>query len=95
VSFSQKLEEDLKRRDFTINALAYSPSQEKLVDLYEGIKDIKDNLIRAVGEPEERFAEDALRILRAVRISAELNFAIEEKTLGGDGEPGPTASQDL
>jgi tRNA nucleotidyltransferase (CCA-adding enzyme) len=80
VEFSQKLEEDLKRRDFTINALAYSPTQEKLVDLYEGIKDIKDNILRAVGEPEERFAEDALRIMRAVRISAELNFTIEAKT---------------
>jgi tRNA nucleotidyltransferase (CCA-adding enzyme) len=89
VSFSQKLEEDLKRRDFTINALAYSPSQEKLVDLYEGIKDIKDNLIRAVGEPEERFAEDALRILRAVRISAELGFAIEEKTLAAMASQAP------
>lgn len=80
VEFSQKLEEDLKRRDFTINALAYSPKAERLVDLYEGIKDIKDNTLRSVGEPEERFAEDALRIMRAVRISAELNFAIEEKT---------------
>ena len=80
VIFSQKLEEDLKRRDFTINALAFSPSQEKLVDLYDGIKDIKDNIVRAVGEPGERFAEDALRILRAVRISAELNFTIEEAT---------------
>ena len=80
VIFSQKLEEDLKRRDFTINALAYSPSKEELVDLYEGIKDIKDNIVRAVGDPHERFAEDALRILRAVRMSAELNFTIEEKT---------------
>ncbi|HVV38813.1 MAG TPA: CCA tRNA nucleotidyltransferase [Candidatus Paceibacterota bacterium] len=80
VQFSQKLEDDLKRRDFTINALAYSPSKNELVDLYEGIKDIKDNLIRAVGDPNERFAEDALRILRAIRISAELNFTIEEET---------------
>jgi putative nucleotidyltransferase with HDIG domain len=80
VEFSQKLEEDLKRRDFTINALAYSPSEGKLVDLYEGIKDIKDTMLRAVGEPEARFAEDALRIMRAVRISAELNFSIEGAT---------------
>ncbi len=80
VIFSQKLEEDLKRRDFTINALAYSPSKRELVDLYDGIKDIKDNTVRAVGNAEERFGEDALRILRAVRISAELNFAIEEGT---------------
>lgn len=80
VIFSQKLEEDIKRRDFTLNALAYGPSKGELVDLYDGIKDIKDNIIRAVGDAEERFGEDALRILRAVRISAELNFTIEEGT---------------
>ena len=80
VSFSQKIEDDLKRRDFTINALAYSPSGGQLLDLYGGIKDIQEGVVRAVGEPSERFAEDALRILRAVRISAELNFTIEEKT---------------
>lgn len=80
VIFSQKLEDDLKRRDFTINALAYSPTQVKLVDLYDGIKDIKDNVVRAVGEPDDRFKEDALRILRAIRIAAELNFSIEERT---------------
>lgn len=80
VSFSKTLEEDLNRRDFTINALAYSPSKNQLVDLYDGIKDIKDNIVRAVGEPKERFAEDALRILRAIRLSAELGFEIEEKT---------------
>lgn len=80
VVFSQNIEEDLKRRDFTINALAYSPSKDKLMDLYDGVKDIKDSVVRAVGDPHERFAEDALRILRAVRISAELNFSIEEQT---------------
>src|SRR3989344_3236972 len=80
VVFSHKLEEDLKRRDFTINALAFDPSQDKLVDLYGGIKDIKDNIVRAVGKPRLRFEEDALRILRAVRLSAELNFSIEEHT---------------
>ncbi len=89
VIFSQTLEEDLKRRDFTINALAFNPSKEKLVDLYEGIKDIKDNIVRAVGEPQERFAEDALRILRAVRISAELNFSIEEKTRAAIAQQAP------
>lgn len=80
VVFSSKLEDDLKRRDFTINAMAYSPSQDKLVDLYDGLKDIKDNLIRAVGDAGERFSEDALRILRAVRLSAELDFSIEDST---------------
>jgi poly(A) polymerase/tRNA nucleotidyltransferase (CCA-adding enzyme) len=80
VVFSQKLEDDLKRRDFTINALAYSPSKDKLIDLYGGIKDIKDTLVRAVGEPSARFAEDALRLVRAIRIAAELNFTLEHKT---------------
>lgn len=80
VQFSDKLEDDLKRRDFTINALAYSQSDNKLVDLYEGIKDIKDNIIRAVGDADTRFEEDALRIMRAVRLAAELDFSIEEKT---------------
>ncbi len=86
VTFSQKLDEDLKRRDFTVNALAYSPSSDELVDLYEGIKDIKDGIIRAVGNPVERFGEDALRIMRAVRLSAELDFQIEAQTKDAMGE---------
>lgn len=81
VVFSKNLEDDLKRRDFTINALAYSPSSQKLIDLYEGLKDIKDNVVRAVGKADERFEEDALRILRAVRLAAELDFSIEPSTL--------------
>jgi len=89
VVFSQKLEDDLKRRDFTINALAYSPSKGELVDLYEGIKDIEAGVVRAVGEPTARFAEDALRILRAVRIAAELGFAIEPATRAAIGECAP------
>lgn len=80
VIFSHKLDDDLKRRDFTINALAYSPSHGKLVDLYDGIKDIEAGVIRAVGDPKERFTEDALRIMRAVRIAAELGFTIEPAT---------------
>jgi putative nucleotidyltransferase with HDIG domain len=80
VIFSSKIEDDLKRRDFTINALAYSPKKEEVLDLYDGLKDIKGHLVRAVGKAQERFAEDALRILRAVRISAELGFAIEGET---------------
>ena len=83
VVFSQKIEDDLKRRDFTINALAYSATKGQLLDLYGGIKDIHARVIRAVGDPLERFNEDALRILRAVRISAELNFAIDPRTEGG------------
>ena len=80
VEFSQNIEDDLKRRDFTINSLAYNPVKDKLLDPYEGIKDIGVGLIRAVGEPGERFGEDALRIMRAVRISAELGFDIETNT---------------
>lgn len=80
VEFSQNIEDDLKRRDFTINALAYNQTTGQLLDLYGGIKDTSTGVIRAVGEPEERFGEDALRIMRAVRISAELGFAIEPFT---------------
>ncbi len=80
VIFSENIEDDLKRRDFTINAIAFSPETDALVDLYEGREDLKKGLIRAVGNAEERFEEDALRIMRAVRLSAELGFAIEEKT---------------
>lgn len=80
VSFTKSLAEDLMRRDFTINAMAYHPA-EGIIDLYGGLADLENGIIRAVGIPEERFAEDALRILRAVRFSAQLNFDIEEKTL--------------
>lgn len=80
VEFSDSIEHDLHRRDFTINAIAYNESKGQLIDLYNGQKDIKDKIIRAVGDPDIRFREDALRILRAVRISAELGFKIEEKT---------------
>lgn len=80
VAWSDNLADDLKRRDFTINAIAYRPSTGELVDLYDGQKDLKNGLISAVGNPEERFGEDALRILRAIRLSAELNFTIEAAT---------------
>ncbi len=93
VVFSKKLDEDLKRRDFTINALAYSVSSDTLIDLYEGIKDLKDNILRAVGDPSKRFEEDALRILRAVRLSAELDFTIEEKTKEAMGNSGKQLSK--
>ena len=83
VRFSDKLEDDLKRRDFTINAIAYDPATATLVDLHGGQEDAKRKLVVAVGDPDERFKEDALRMLRAVRISAELDFAIETKTADG------------
>ena len=78
VKFSDKLEDDLKRRDFTINAMSYR--NNVLTDIFGGLKDIKDKTIRAVGEPDDRFAEDALRMLRAVRIALQLNFSVSHKT---------------
>jgi poly(A) polymerase/tRNA nucleotidyltransferase (CCA-adding enzyme) len=80
VTFTKTIEEDLARRDFTINAIAYDPSQGQLVDPYKGQKDISLKVIRAVGEAKERFEEDALRIIRAARIASELGFEIEENT---------------
>ena len=79
VSFTSRLEEDLKRRDFTINAMAYN-DDERLVDAFGGMRDLNYHLIRCVGDPKERFSEDALRILRAVRFSAQLAFPIEPET---------------
>ncbi|MEK7480238.1 MAG: CCA tRNA nucleotidyltransferase, partial [Patescibacteria group bacterium] len=86
VTFSEKLEDDLRRRDFTINAIAYDPATGSLVDMHGGREDMKRKLIAAVGDPNERFKEDALRMLRAVRISAELDFAIETKTAAAIAE---------
>ena len=80
ITWGKSLEEDLSRRDFTINALALDINL-KLIDLYKGQDDIKNKLIKAVGDPNERFSEDALRMMRAIRIAAELGFTIEEKTL--------------
>lgn len=79
VFFTNQLVEDLRRRDFTINAMAYS-ERTGLVDEFHGIEDMKRHIIRAVGEARERFSEDALRILRAFRFGAQLDFTIEEKT---------------
>ena len=79
VTFTSRLEEDLKRRDFTINAMAYN-DDERLVDAFGGMRELNYHLIRCVGDPKERFSEDALRILRAVRFSAQLAFPIEPET---------------
>jgi poly(A) polymerase/tRNA nucleotidyltransferase (CCA-adding enzyme) len=99
VKFSDNIEDDLKRRDFTINAMAYrvskgpadglpvagrqegEQSKGHLVDLFGGIKDIKDKVIATVGEPNDRFSEDALRMLRAIRFSSQLNFAVSHETM--------------
>ncbi len=81
VRFGVSLEEDLKRRDFTVNAIAYRTSDEQIVDLFDGMGDIKKKRLKTVGNPDERFAEDALRMMRAIRLAAQLNFAIEADTM--------------
>ena len=80
VSFVSDLQEDLARRDFTVNAMALSP-QGEVLDPFGGMEDLKSGLLRCVGEPETRFREDALRILRLVRFASRLGFRPEEKTL--------------
>ena len=79
VIFTANLKEDLLRRDFTINAMAYN-HEEGIIDEYGGLDDIRDGIIRCVGNPYDRFSEDALRIMRAVRFSAQLGYRIEEET---------------
>ncbi len=80
VIFIDDLVEDLRRRDITINAMAYHP-EKGIIDPFQGTDDLSSRLIRAVGNPVERFKEDALRILRAIRLATSLNFNIENKTL--------------
>ena len=84
VTFTSSIEEDLSRRDFIINAIAYNPLRG-IVDPFGGISDIKAGVIRTVGDPDKRFSEDALRMLRAVRFSAQLGFSINENTLRSIG----------
>ena len=79
VTFTRSLEEDLKRRDFTINAFAWD--EDGLIDMFDGLDDLENRIIRCVGDPDQRFTEDALRIMRAVRFSAQLGFEIEPLTL--------------
>ena len=80
ISFVTDIKDDLSRRDFTINAFAYN-SREGLKDYFNGLEDLKNRIIRTVGNSDKRFNEDALRIMRAIRFSAQLNFEIEENTL--------------
>lgn len=89
VTFTSNLVEDLKRRDFTINAMAYN-EREGLIDVFEGMKDMERRIIRCVGVAEERFSEDALRIMRAVRFSAQLGYTIEENTMKAIQKLAPT-----
>lgn len=83
VRFSDKLEDDLERRDFTINAIAYDVEAGKLVDLHGGQDDLNRKVLRTVGKAHDRFEEDALRMLRAIRLSAELDFVIDAEALTG------------
>ena len=85
VSFTRNIEDDLSRRDFTVNAMAFD-GKDKLIDLFCGQDDLNNKIIRTVGNPYERFSEDALRIMRAFRFSAQLGFEIEEKTLAAAGD---------
>ena len=80
IKFEKKLEDDLSRRDFTVNAMALALDEEKIIDLFDGQEDLKNKIIRTVDDPEKRFGEDALRLMRAVRFSVQLGFIIEEKT---------------
>ncbi len=90
VKFSNKLEDDLKRRDFTVNAMALRKgpveslkdiqSGKHLIDMFDGLKDIKDKTLKAVGDPDDRFKEDALRMLRAVRFACQLDFSVSYET---------------
>lgn len=80
VTFTDDIHQDLSRRDFTINAFAYDPQTGELIDDFEGQKDLKKKLIRAIGNPVERFSEDGLRSIRACRFAARLGFEIEKET---------------
>lgn len=80
VSFTSNLVEDLKRRDFTINAIAYNDKMG-IIDKFDGMTDIKNKIVKTVGEPDKRFNEDGLRLIRAIRFSSKLNFKIESNTL--------------
>jgi len=80
ITFTSSLKEDLSRRDFTINSIVYNP-KEGLIDYYGGINDLSNNLIRTVGNPDLRFNEDALRMMRAVRFASQLNFFIDKDTI--------------
>jgi len=80
ISFTCNIEDDLKRRDFTINAMALNIVSHETIDLFDGQKDLKNKIIKTVGKPEDRFNEDALRILRAVRLANELGFDVSHET---------------
>lgn len=80
VEWSKNIEDDLKRRDFTVNAMAYNPISGEVVDLFNGQNDLRDKILRAVGDPDKRFQEDALRLMRAVRFVCQLDFDLDSVT---------------
>lgn len=80
VEYTASIEDDLPRRDLTINAMAYNVLEGNLIDMFDGVKDIENKIIRSVGNPYERFSEDGLRIMRAIRFATRLNFDIEKET---------------
>jgi poly(A) polymerase len=84
------LREDIGRRDFTINGMVYDPLQDQVIDWVDGRKDLKDKRIRAIGKPRERFEEDRLRMVRAIRFAASLGFAVEDDTFAAIRELAPT-----
>ncbi|HZA52881.1 MAG TPA: CCA tRNA nucleotidyltransferase, partial [Candidatus Udaeobacter sp.] len=84
------LREDIGRRDFTINGMVYDPLQDQVIDWVDGRKDLKDKRIRAIGKPRERFEEDRLRMVRAIRFAASLDFAVEDDTSAAIRELAPT-----
>ena len=88
IEFSSSIYEDLERRDFTINSMAYDPVKDILLDPHDGKKDLKRKLIKAIGDPVKRFSEDGLRVLRGCRFASQLDFEIEEKTLSGIKDQG-------
>ena len=92
VAFTSSLTEDLRRRDFTINAMAYS-EKTGLIDEFDGERDLEDGVIRAVGDACERFSEDALRMLRAIRFAGQLNFKIADETFDAIKELSPNISK--
>jgi tRNA nucleotidyltransferase (CCA-adding enzyme) len=87
------MKEDILRRDFTINGMMYDPHEDRVIDLVGGAKDLKLGLIRAIGDPHQRFEEDRLRMVRAIRFAASLGFTIEENTLRAIQQKAPTISQ--
>ena len=86
VTFVSNLEEDLSRRDFTVNAFAADCSDGRIIDLFDGMKDLRDNVIRAIGDPIERFSEDALRMMRLARFCSKLGFFADPATLEAAAE---------